>query len=39
MILGYIIMFVLGVWCGVLAMMASILIKSDRRHEDDQEKA
>lgn len=38
MILGYIIMFVLGVWFGVLAMMAGILIKEDRRHKDDQKK-
>lgn len=38
MILGYIIMFVLGVWCGVLAMMAAYLIKEDRGDKDAQEK-
>ena len=38
MLIGYIIVFILGVWFGVLAMMAGILIKSDRRHRDAQEK-
>lgn len=37
MIMGYIIVFILGVWFGVLAMMAGILIKEDRRHKHDQE--
>ena len=40
MLIGYIIVFILGVWFGVLAVMTGILITSDRsrRHRDDQKK-
>ena len=38
MLIGYIIVFLLGVWFGVLSMMAAYLIKEDRRNKDAQEK-
>lgn len=38
MLMGYIIVFILGVWSGVLAMMAAYLIKEDRRDKDAQKK-
>ena len=34
MLIGYIIVFILGVWSGVLGMMAAYLIKEDRRDKD-----
>lgn len=38
MLIGYIIVFILGVWSGILGMMAAYLIKEDRRNKDAQEK-
>ena len=37
MLIGYIIVFILGVWSGVLGMMAAYLIREDRRHRDVKE--
>lgn len=38
MLIGYIIVFLLGVWFGVLSMMAAYLIKEDWRDKDAKEK-
>lgn len=38
MLIGYIIVFILGVWSGVLGMMAAYLIKEDWRNKDAQKK-
>lgn len=38
MLIGYIIVFILGVWSGILAMMGAYLVKQDRRDKDAQEK-